>query len=117
MAFSGSSRCGCDFDMGLLKVVKVQSVLQVSCQFIKTILDAVMCAHDMQGRDSHAEQSPVQEILFARDGVGECGFAPFAACRAMTGFEGNLAKRFQHMIDRMAVRTFELYDQFLIEFN
>ena len=63
MAFSGRGRC--DLNVGLLKVVEVQGVLQVACQFIKTILHAIMCAYDMQWRYAYTEESPMQEILFA----------------------------------------------------
>ena len=63
MAFSGRSRR--DLDVGLLKVVEVQGILQVACQFIKTILHTIMCSYDMERRYAYTEEGPMQEILFA----------------------------------------------------
>ena len=94
MAFSGRTGVWRDFYMGLLEIMEVQGILQVTCQFIKTILHAVMGADNMQRRYTYTKQRPVQEILFAGYDMSKGGFAQLTTSGAMTGLEGNLTQRF-----------------------
>src|SRR5512133_1487599 len=74
-------------DAGLLEVTEVQRIGQVAGQLIEAILQTIVGLDNVQRRDAHVSERAVQEVLLARDDVGESGLAQDAARGAMARLE------------------------------